>query len=111
MPNILIMGCLTQEEIERARQLRHRIHALFRDKDYRGEVVVTIVPSSTEDYRHRPMPYLLLANSCQEHTEEIKELIKTMGMDIERIKLEEFIPAPAAKEEAAAPAATEPGGS
>ena len=46
---------------------------------------------SVKDAWGTSQPFLRLVNSCQEHTVEIVETLKGLGMDIEHLVLAEFI--------------------
>ena len=88
MPNIEIHG-LPYEEAD---DLANRIFYLFKEKPYVNEMVVTIFPSIVKDNNWKDQPFLRLANSCQEHTEEILEKLQTLNIDIEHLVLAKFIP-------------------
>jgi len=88
MPNVEIHGLYLTE----AEDLRGRIFGLFQDKPYVEEMVVTIHPTAVKDVHGDDQPYLRLANSDQSHTEEILGRLRTLGIGIEHLKLEGFIP-------------------
>ena len=88
MPNVEIHG-LSESE---AKGLRRKIFRLFSDKEYVGEMVVTIHLTDCEDKLGYSQPFIRLANSCQKSTQEIVEKLKSLSMDIEHLKLEEFFP-------------------
>ncbi len=88
MPNIEIHGLPGGE----AEDLRNIIFSLFEGKPYRHEMVVTVFPTKVKDAEGKDQPFLRLANSCQEHTREILEILAKLAMDIEHLKLEDFYP-------------------
>jgi hypothetical protein len=89
MPNIEIHGLGFLE----ADALFDKVFELFKDKPYVDEMVVTICKTTVRNRNRNPKPFFRLVNSCQEHSQEIIRGLKTLGMDIERGKLEDFIPA------------------
>lgn len=90
MPNIEIHGM----PMAQARKLRSDIWEVFRGSPYLDEMVVTIFPTEVKDRKGRSQPFVRLANSCQEHTPEIILVLNHMGMgmDVEHLKLEAFVP-------------------
>ncbi len=87
MPNIELHGYF-----ERPGALELKIFDLFKDKPYVDEMVVTCCNDHVHDAKGNNQPFIRLVNSCQEHTEEIIEVLKTLHIDIEHLKLEAFIP-------------------
>lgn len=87
MPNIEIHGLVGQEG-----ELRMRIFDLFKDKPYVDEMVITSIEDFVIDRKGFSQPFIRLVNSCQEHTEEIIEMLKTLNVDIEHLELKAFIP-------------------
>lgn len=75
-----------------AARLESKIFKLFGDKPYIEEMVVTIYRTIVRDFKGNSQPFIRLVNSCQEHSEEIVENLKTLGIDVEHLKLESFIP-------------------
>ncbi len=90
MPNVEVHGLMRDE----ARVVREKIFSLFGDTDYVDDMVVTIFWTEVQDKNGDAQPFLRLANSGQVHTEEILDRLKTLGMDIEQLRLEAFFPAP-----------------
>ena len=87
MPNVEIHGMFWQEAV----RLEKKIFKLFKDKPYIEEMVVTIYRTVVRDSKGNSQPFIRLVNSCQEHSEEIVEKLKTLE-DVEHLKLESFIP-------------------
>jgi len=90
MPNIEIHGQFGNPNIPTV--LERRIFNLFSDRPYVDEMVVTFCNDHVHDANGNDQPFIRLANSCQEHTEEILERLKTLNIDIEHLRLEKFIP-------------------
>lgn len=90
MPNVEIHGFENPE----AGAVRCKIFNLFRDTSYVGEMVVTIFPTDVKDGDGKDQPFIRLVNSDQEHTQEILDRLKTLGIDIEQLRLEAFFPSP-----------------
>lgn len=88
MPNIEIHGLHRTE----ARALFQDIFKLFKDRPYVDEMVVTMCDTIVENKHCKPQPFIRLANSCQEHTDEILERLQTLNIDIEHLVLAKFIP-------------------
>ena len=88
MPNVEIHGMFLQEAV----RLEKKIFKLFGDKPYIKEMVVTIYQTIVRDFKGNSQPFIRLVNSCQEHSEEIVEKLKTLEIDVEHLKLESFIP-------------------
>jgi len=88
MPNIEIHG-LTERE---AAKLTREIFGMFREKSYADEMVVTFYPTKVVDKNWKSQPFIRLANSCQEHTQEILERLQILNIDIEHLALVAFIP-------------------
>ena len=88
MPNVEIHGMFWQEAV----RLEKKIFKLFGDKLYIEEMVVTIYRTIVRDFKGNSRPFIRLVNSCQEHSEEIVEKLKTLEIDVEHLKLESFIP-------------------
>jgi hypothetical protein len=98
MPNIEIYG-MGLGFNGRGSKLRSKIFELFKDKGYAREIVVTIINSSVEDIHGNNQPFIRLLNDCQEHTQEILEILQTLDIDIEHSKLSSFIPKKSSKQE------------
>lgn len=88
MPNIEIHG-LPQDK---AHDLRLRIFFAFKNERYVGDMVVTVFRTSVNDIKGDSQPYFRLLNDSQEHTEEIIEILKQFGLDIEHLELNKFYP-------------------
>lgn len=88
MPNIEIHGLHQQE----AEEVRSRIFDLFKDVPYVGEMVVTICITEVRDQSGQDQPFLRLISTPAPYIGEIKEKLQTLGIDIERLELKEFIP-------------------
>ena len=89
MPNVEIHGLGWFE----ADALYDKVFELFKDKPYVTEMVVTVYPTIVRGYKGSSKPFFRLVSSCQEHSEEIIRGLKTLLMDVEHQKLEDFIPA------------------
>jgi len=89
MPNIEIHGMGKREE---ANLLAKRIFQLFADEPYVDEMVVTICDTFVQDRHGISQPFLRLANSCQEHTEEIIGKLRQLGLDVEHLEFKAFYP-------------------
>ena len=90
MPNIEIHGYYSHH-LE-AMDLKEQIFNLFKSKPYIDEMVVTFCQDEVFGRGGKEQPFIRLVNSCQEHTEEILEMLGTLGIDIEHAKLEAFYP-------------------
>jgi len=90
MPNIEIHGQF--RNLNTPAVLERNIFNLFSDRPYAKEMVVTFCNDHVHDMHGNEQPFLRLANSCQEHTEEILERLETLDIDIEHLRLEKFIP-------------------
>jgi len=86
MPNIELHGFSAPETMITS------IFDLFKDRGYVDEMVVTICRDTVVDRSGKTQPFFRLANSCQEHTSEIIEKLRTLHFDIERLILDDFIP-------------------
>ena len=89
MPNIEIHGMGKRAE---ANELANKIFEIFAGKPYVDEMVVTIFDTFVRDKKGNSQPFLRLANSCQEHTEEIITILRWLNMDIEYLELKAFYP-------------------
>ncbi|OGZ29899.1 MAG: hypothetical protein A2562_02160 [Candidatus Nealsonbacteria bacterium RIFOXYD1_FULL_39_11] len=89
MPNVEIHGMGKREE---ANQLADKIFQLFADKPYVDEMVVTIFDTFVRDKEGDSQPFLRLANSCQDHTTEIIQKLRRLGLDVEHVQLQAFYP-------------------
>ena len=78
----------------RADGMAKEIFQLFSDKPYVDEMVVTTFLTHVQNKNGKSQPFLRLINSCQEHTEEIIEKLKSFNMDIEHARLHAFYPKP-----------------
>jgi len=94
MPNIEIHGLPGEE----AGELKDKIFDLFQDSSFIDEVVVTVYPTVVMDKDGKNQPFLRLVNTPESNirkmrrTREILERLQTLGIDIEHLKLVEFIP-------------------
>lgn len=88
MPNIEIHGL----PWSKAHDIRLKIFFAFKDEHYVNEMVVTVFRTEVHDIAGEEQPFLRLVNSCQEHSGEIIEKLKTFNMDIEHAQLEDFYP-------------------
>lgn len=87
MPNIEIHGL----DLNVACQLQGKIFGIFADTSYVNEMVITIFATIVLDRNNTPQPFLRLVNSRSDSTEILKRL-KSLGFDIEYLRLEEFFP-------------------
>jgi len=90
MPNVEVHGFRKPD----AGAVRCKIFNLFGDASYVGEMVVTIFPTDVKDVDGDDQPFIRLVNSDQKHTQEILDRLKTLGIDIEQLRLEAFFPKP-----------------
>lgn len=88
MPNIELHGYPRGE----AMALKDKIFELFQDKSYVDEMVVTLCSTTVWNKKGEMQPFVRLANSCQEHAEEILEGLQALEVDIEHLVLAKFIP-------------------
>ena len=88
MPNIEVHGLSWWK----ARKIRRRIFDLFKETPYAHEVVVTIFSTKVTDIHAVNQPFLRLVNDRLKNAYEILVLLKRLGMDIEYLKLKQFIP-------------------
>lgn len=86
MPNIEIHGFVENN----AKKLREDIFELFNSKSYVKEMVVTVFSTIVRDANNVSQPFIRLVNSCQEHTDEILNLLSSFDFDIEHLELKEF---------------------
>lgn len=86
MPNIEIHG-FPQKEAE---DLKDKVFELFEDRPYVDEMVVTIYPTVVKDKHGNDQPFIRLANSHRLLSQDLLERLRTLGMDIEHLKLEAF---------------------
>lgn len=88
MPNIEIHGLGWWK----ARKIRKRIFNQIKDKPYAEEAVVTVFRTWVFDIHGKSQPFIRLSISSLKHVYEIIGLLKPLGMDIEFLKLKQFIP-------------------
>ncbi len=89
MPNIEIRGLPKAA----AKKLRKEVFALFDDREYVNEMVVSVETTDVEDRKGEKQPFFRLANSCQKHSGEIvRRLQKAFNMDVEHLVLKKFYP-------------------
>lgn len=87
MPNIEIHGFSE----EGALRLEGKIFLRFSDRPYADEMVVTIFPTTVRNRRGEAQPFLRLASPCDGHeAEEILQMLRHLGYDVEHLKLEAF---------------------
>jgi hypothetical protein len=99
MPNIKIYGVLEPDvdmpgsgfKKMQANELVAKIKKLFERESYAKHVVVTIIPSSVEDLDNKKQPYIQLELNCMRGYKQKIEKLKTLGMDIQVVKLYDFI--------------------
>lgn len=89
MPNVEIHGL----PLEEARRTRSVVFNLLKGRSYVWDMVVTIYPTEVENRKGDSQPFFRLANSHEEISEEIIEVLHHMGMDVEYLRLDKFIPA------------------
>jgi hypothetical protein len=87
LPNIEIHGVAT----DKVPELRRQIFQLFQGKSYINEIVVTTCFDVVENKDGKHQPFIRVLNDCQTHTEEILELLRPLGLDIEHLPLKSFI--------------------
>lgn len=96
MPNIKIYGIVKNPNVEEQRiaweKLFKKIKKLFKDEPYAEETVVTCVISAVHDLKENEQPYIQLELNCMNNYSKKIEKLKTLGMDIQVVKLLEFIP-------------------
>lgn len=88
MPNIEIHG-LPREEAE---ELRDKVFDLFKDKPYARDMVVTIYPTIIRDIFNTNQPFIRLVSTDQSYIQEILGWLPSLGLDIEHVRLEAFLP-------------------
>ncbi|PJE69559.1 MAG: hypothetical protein COU98_01335 [Candidatus Staskawiczbacteria bacterium CG10_big_fil_rev_8_21_14_0_10_38_10] len=88
MPNIELHGYVDGE----AQNLRKAIFELFKDEQFVGEMVVTIVNSQVRDAKGRSQPFIRVASTRATYIRKLLKKLKTLGEDIEHLKLEAFYP-------------------
>jgi hypothetical protein len=89
MPNIEIHSLAEGP----AQNLLAKIFDLFTDKPHSNEIVVSICSTRTFDSLRKMQPFIRLVNSCQDHTDEMITMLRTLGYDIEHLSLAAFYPA------------------
>lgn len=89
MPNIEIHGIGKNDAIE----LRNRIYFdLFCSKPYIFDIVITIVINDTQDVCRENQPFLrVYATPNNQYADEIENVLRGIGLDIERIELKKFV--------------------
>ncbi len=96
MPNIKVYGIVKNPNIKKQRiawkKLFKEIQKLFKNESYAKEIVVTCVISAVHDLKENEQPYIQLELDCMNTYSEKIEKLKTLGMDIQVVKLLEFIP-------------------
>jgi|GEM_PF-1532269 len=85
MPNIEIHGCADPETMVGP------IFDLFKGEEYANDMVVTICKDKVLNKDGRAQPFLRLVNSCQDHSDEIIEKLRTLHIDIEHLALQKFV--------------------
>jgi len=72
--------------------LRRNIFALFSDTTYINEIVVSVFLTDCEDKDGKQHPFLRIITDCQKNISEITNRLATLSIDLERAKLDCFIP-------------------
>jgi hypothetical protein len=96
MPNIKIYGFIesidSMDERIKAGKLSGEIADLFKNESYAKDVVITTIPSKVLDLEGKQQPYIQLELNCMRGYKKKLEKLKTLGMDIQVVKLYDFIP-------------------
>ena len=69
-----------------------QIADLFKNESYAKDVVITTIPSKVLDLEGKQQPYIQLELNCMRGYKKKLEKLKTLGMDIQVVKLYDFIP-------------------
>lgn len=88
MPNIEIHGFDEKE----AEKLREDIFALFQGNSYFDDMVVTIYPNTVKNRDRHDQPFVRLVKSSETQSQEMIEQLHLLGIDVEYLRLEKFIP-------------------
>ncbi|HKL44086.1 MAG TPA: hypothetical protein VJ892_02280 [Candidatus Absconditabacterales bacterium] len=97
MPNIKFYGVIEKNlnytpDKEKADKLLKQVKKLFEKESCYKETVVTFEPSTVKDLEGNSQPYIQLELDCTKNYEKKIGLLKTLGYDIQVVKLHEFIP-------------------
>lgn len=96
MPNIKIYGVLKDQNVKiqrkKAEELRMKIKKIFENELYAKDIVVTVISSTVSDLNENEQPYIQLELNCMRGYKHKVEKLKTLGMDVQIIKLYDFIP-------------------
>lgn len=96
MPNIKVYGFVesvdSADSIMKASKLFEKIEELFKNESYYKDVVFTVVPSKVTNLDAEDQPYIQLELNCMRGYQQKLEKLKTLGMDIQVVKLHDFIP-------------------
>jgi len=87
MPNIKVYG-LTETDFKK---LFVKIQKTFKKESYAEHIVVTRVESEVIDLNPRQRPYIQLELNCMRGYKQKVEKLKTLGLDIQVVKLYDFI--------------------
>lgn len=96
MPNIKIYGVIqnlnNDQQLRKIAEISAKIKQLFKDTSWFDHTVITYVPSIVGDLKMDNQPYIQLELDCMKNYEKKVELLKTLGYDIQVVKLYAFIP-------------------
>jgi len=96
MPNIKVYGFVDSvdsiDSVKKASKLFEKIEELFKNESYYKDVVFTVVPSKVTNLNAEDQPYIQLELNCMRGYKKKLEKLKTLGMDIQVVKLYDFIP-------------------
>lgn len=98
MPNIKVYGVSNvsvNQSInkKKAGELSEKIKNLFKNESYAEHIVITFVYSSVKDLNRKNQPYIQLELDCMDNYQQKLNILKKLKMDIQVIKLHDFIPA------------------
>ena len=95
MPNIKIYGIVRDingdKELDKAAIISNKIDDIFKGESWYDDTVITIIPSIVYDFNTNKQPYLQLEFDCKKNYKKIVEKLKTLGYDIQVVKLHDFI--------------------
>ncbi|MFA5747513.1 MAG: hypothetical protein WC872_00195 [Candidatus Absconditabacterales bacterium] len=96
MPNIKIYGVVkspaTEEQLKDFESLSTKIKEIFKNESYAEDIVVTKVVSEVIDLNNKEQPYIQLELNCMRDLKKKLEKLKALGMDIQVLKLYDFVP-------------------
>ena len=87
MPNIELHGYAPDDVVN----VRNKIHEVLRTSTIADEIVTTLIGSNVQDLKGDRKPFLRVISGHSE-LDELKELLKPLGQDIEVLVLSEWIP-------------------